>query len=66
MAAPKETPLFVLPKDVQARLTAQETDISKARKAMEVMKSLGMDVADIEEKLKWAENVRSTLLREFV
>jgi len=66
MAAPKEQPLFTLPKEVQAKLVAQETDIAKARKAIEVMKSLGMDVKDIEDKLAWADNVRATLLKEFV
>ena len=66
MANPKVEPLFKLPPDVQKRLTDQKTDIDKARRAIEVMKSLGMDTKELEDKIDWAAKVRETLLKEFV
>lgn len=62
---PKEEPLFKLPKEVTDRLKTQEPDIVKARKMIETMKALGMDTKEMEEKLDWAEKVRTTLLKEF-
>jgi len=66
VANPKTEPLFTLPSDVQKRLTDQKTDIDKARRAIEVMKSLGMDTKELEDKIDWAAKVRETLLKEFV
>jgi hypothetical protein len=40
-------------------------DIDAAKKAMATMKELGMDTKELEERLAWAEKVRTTLLREF-
>ena len=39
--------------------------IDTARKELNIMKKLGMDVKMIEEKLTWAEQVSETLLKEF-
>lgn len=66
MAEPKVTPLFTLPKEVVVRMAAMESDMTKAKKALQVMKDLGMDTKDLEEKLTWADRVRTTLLKEFV
>ncbi len=67
MAAPakKEAPAFTLPKEMQERMTKGKEDIDKAQKAIDVMKTLGMDVKEIQEKLDWVKNVRETLLKEF-
>lgn len=65
MAAPREAPLFKLPPEMKARMEAGNVDIEKAQKAIAVMKSLGMDVRELEDKLAWADNVRKTLLKEF-
>ena len=65
MAAPKEAPLFKLPTEMTSRLTGLQSDIDKSKKAIAVMKELGMDTKELEDKLTWAENVRKTLLREF-
>jgi len=65
MAAPKEAPLFKLPPEMTSRLTGLQSDIDKSRKAIAVMKELGMDTRELEDKLTWAETVRKTLLREF-
>ena len=65
MVDKKVEPLFKLPADITRKLTAQENDIEKARKALATMKELGMDTKDLEEKLDWAAKVRETLIKEF-
>jgi len=65
MPEKKLEPLFRLPAETTRRLTAQEDELAKARKALATMKELGMDTTELENKLEWAENVRKTLLREF-
>jgi len=65
MPAKKEEPIFKLPAEMKARLETTNTDIEKAQKAIEVMKSLGMDVSEMQDKLNWAKQVRETLLKEF-
>ena len=65
MVEPKAAPLFRLPPEVTRRLTAQEDELVKARKALAVMKELGMDTKELEDKLAWSEKVRKTLLTEF-
>jgi hypothetical protein len=65
MPAKKEEPIFKLPPEMKARLDTASTDIEKAQKAIEIMKSLGMDTTEIQDKLNWAKTVRETLLKEF-
>jgi len=61
----KETPLFKLPADVSQKLRDQAADIEKAKKAIAIIKQLGMDTKELEDKIAWSESVRATLLREF-
>lgn len=65
MVEEKPEPVLTLPPEMKDRLTALRADVRKARHGIKVMKELGMDVADIEGKLDWAESVRTTLLKEF-
>lgn len=51
--------------EAKRRLTDLDADIEAADKAVEVLKSLGMDVTPIEEKIAWSKDVRKTLLTEF-
>ncbi len=66
MAAPKVEPLFKLPPEMIKRMESANIDMDKAQKALDVMKSLDMDVRELQDKLDWAKNVRITLLKEFV
>jgi hypothetical protein len=50
---------------MKARMETANTDIEKAQKAIDVMKSLGMDVKEMQDKIDWARQVRETLLKEF-
>ena len=65
MATNDNAGLFKLPKEVSTRLTDLKGDIDKAEKAIGVLRSLGMDTKDIEDKLAWSKQVRETLLKEF-
>uniref|UniRef100_A0A6H1ZNV6 Uncharacterized protein n=1 Tax=viral metagenome TaxID=1070528 RepID=A0A6H1ZNV6_9ZZZZ len=65
MAVPKTEPLFKLPEDMKKRMETANVDMDKAQKAIDTMKSLGMDVKEMQEKLDWAKQVRETLLKEF-
>ena len=65
MAEKKPNPIVRLTPEAKTRLANLERDIDGAEKAVEVLKSLGMDVTPIEEKLAWAKDVRKTLLTEF-
>ena len=63
---PKEKPAtFKLPEDVRTRLANLEEDVAKTKAAIETLKKIGIDVTEIEEKLKWAEETRQILLKEF-
>lgn len=63
--ADKEANVMTLPADVRARLEKSAPDLERARNAINTIKKLGIDVSDLEEKIKWAETVRTTLLTEF-
>jgi len=52
------------PKQVE-NLHMSKKDIDRAKHELGVMKKLGMDVKMLEEKLTWAEEVSTTLLKEF-
>jgi len=65
MPEKKEREVLKIPPEMRARMENMRADIKKARYGIKVMKNMGMDVTDIESKLEWAENVRSTMLEEF-
>jgi len=65
MAAPRTDQAIKLPPEMTTRLTGMQPDIDRAKKALAVMKELGMDTKELEDKLLWAENVKKTLLKEF-
>jgi len=57
--------LMVLPADIREKLEKLNPDIAEAKNAVKTLKKLGVDVRSLEDKLKWANNVRETLLKEF-
>jgi len=61
---PRPGPIKLTPEAVKRLQTAQE-DIEGAKRNLEVIKKLGFDTKELEEKLKWAEEVAKTLLSEF-
>jgi len=65
MAEEKSNIIMTLPPEMKDRLTGLRSEVQKAKHGIKVMKEMGMDTKDIEEKLDWAESVRDTLLREF-
>ena len=65
MARNPEAPVVKLPVEVKARLEIAERDVAAAKKGIEALKKMGMDVRALEEKLEWAEGVRKILLAEF-
>lgn len=50
---------------MQTQLEGMDASITQVEKAIETMKTLGMDTRDIEEKLTWSKEVRETLLKQF-
>ncbi|GAI81297.1 unnamed protein product [marine sediment metagenome] len=66
MPEEKIEPILKLPPETKTRLETMRADVKRARHAIKVMEELGLDVLEIKEKLDWADNVRKTLLREFV
>lgn len=65
MAKGEVVDLMKLPPEVRSNLERMDTDIKSARNSMATLKKLGMDVRVLEDKLKWAENIRKTLISEF-
>ena len=65
MVEEKPEAVLTLPPEMRDRLTGLRSDVKKARHGIKVMKEMGMDTSMIEEKLDWAEKVRTTLLKEF-
>lgn len=65
MANAKKADPLIMPGETKARLENLQGDIDRARRGVEVLKSLGMDTKAIEERLDWSENVKKTLLKEF-
>ena len=66
MAKRIEEPVIKLTAEDRKHLDALSGDIERGEKAINLMKELGMDVKDLEAKLKWATTARDVLLREFV
>jgi len=65
MAKTNANAFMKLPADVRANLEKLDPDIKAAEAAIGTLKKLGMDVSMIEDKLKWARQVKETLLSEF-
>lgn len=65
MAKNEVVDLMKLPPEVRSNLERMDTDIKSARNSISVLKKLGMDVRVLDDKLKWAENIRKTLISEF-
>jgi len=63
--AKEDANVMTLPADVRKRLTESAPDLERARNAINTIKKLGIDVSELEDKIKWAETVRTTLLTEF-
>lgn len=63
----KENPdnLLKLPAEVRKNLQDLGSDIEKAERAIATLERIGLDTTAIKDKLKWAKNVRETLLTEF-
>jgi len=57
--------IFKLPADMRQKLEEMSSDIEAAKAAIETLQKLGMDTRFLEDKLRWAEEVRETLLKEF-
>lgn len=65
MAKDEVVNLMKLPPEVRSNLERMDEDIKSARNSISVLKKLGMDVRVLDDKLKWAENIRKTLISEF-
>lgn len=65
MVEEKLEPVLKLPAEMKERLETMKGDVRRARHGIKVMKELGVDTTEIEEKLEWADKVRATLLTEF-
>lgn len=66
MAQKKTKPVVELTPDMKKRLEVLGEDLDRADEAVKLMKNLGMDVKEIEEKNAWSRQVRDTLLANFV
>lgn len=56
---------YRLPSETKARMTQAQDDIAKAEHMAAVLKEVGMDTTELEEKLSWVKKTRAILLREF-
>jgi len=65
MAKERTPDLMALPPDVRRNLENLQGEVNKAKSSIKTLKKMGMDVSGIEDKLKWAEEIRQTLLTEF-
>jgi len=64
MATQKREPLMALTPEMRARMVDSKTQEEKVRHGIEVLKELGMDVTEIEEKLNWATRTRDIIMAE--
>lgn len=65
MANNTTTPTIKLPEDSKKRLEELDGNIAEAERGIAVLKKLGMDVKQLESQIKWAKEVRLTLLESF-
>lgn len=65
MAEKIPRPAIKLTVEMKARLAGTEPDIERAQHAIDVLKKIGMDVTELEDKLRWAAETKDILLKEF-
>lgn len=63
--AEEETAKLTLPKELRDNLNNLESDFEKADNAMASLEKLGMDTAELKDKLSWAKKTRDVLLKDF-
>lgn len=61
----KLKPLISLAPEVRQRIEDMQVDIESAEHNIGLMKELGFETKDIQDKLTWAKKAREILLREF-
>jgi hypothetical protein len=63
----EQTPVVktTLPAEVRKRLTDMAPDIEESKRTVAVLKKLGMDTTVLDEKIRWAEETKDILLKEF-
>ena len=65
MAGKLVRPVIQLTADQKTKLKGTEDDIERAEHALGVLKQLGMDVTELEGKLKWSKDAKDLMLKEF-
>lgn len=65
MAEKMPRPVIKLTTEMKARLEGTTADIERAQHAIDVLKKIGMDTAELEDKLRWARETKDILLKEF-
>ena len=65
MAERMAPPPVKLTPEMRTRLAAMDKEIEGAKRVIGTLKKLGMDTRALEEKITWAEEVRTALLTEF-
>ena len=65
MVAKKVMPIIALTPAMKKRLEDSKADIDTAEASVKILKDLGMDTKDMDEKIAWSKQVRETLLKEF-
>lgn len=58
-------PIIKLSPEAKQRLIDSEGDIERAEHSLKIIRELGMDTRELDEKLAWSKTVRATLLKEF-
>jgi len=65
MVAKKVMPVIELTPAMKRRLEDSKVDIEAAEKWTKILKDVGMETKDMDEKIAWSKQVRETLLKEF-
>jgi len=65
MVTKKVMPIIALTPAMKKRLEDSKADIETAEASVKILKDLGMDTKDMDEKIAWSKQVRETLLKEF-
>lgn len=58
-------PVVRLTPEMRSELEGSSKDIERAEHAIGVLKKLGMNTKELEDKLEWAKTAREVLLKEF-
>jgi len=58
-------PIVKLSPEHKDKMIRAEDDIERVLHAVGVLKELGMDTKELEEKMNWVKKTREILLREF-